>query len=585
MRRFSATARGAAEALRRRRAALSTTPSSRDRLAWLNAAGTRIGTTLDLERTCQELADYCVPELADGAAVDLLDAVLRGEDPTPAPDGELPVLRAIAIAEVSGLGQLEPDPVGDISVNRPGGLLEDCVITREPLLVSRIAPHQFELIAPTRSAARAMRRAGVHSYLAVPLVARGVLLGIADYIRVGSRPGFTRTDMALAVELAAKVAVAVDNARLYGRERQAVVSLQRSLLPRATPETPGLLVDTCYAPASEPHGVGGDWFDVIGLPGGRTALVVGDVMSHGLAAAATMGRLRAVSRTLMNLDIEPGRMLARLDLAARDLEEDQVATCLVAVYDPVERSYTMAAAGQVPPLMVEAGGHTRYLDLPVGAPLGSGVIPYDSVTVRVEDGDRLILYTDGLVKTRQDDLDECFDLLRKTAGDLLAARELVADQLVRAAPTGTQRFDEAVTVISASRHDGAGVLLRQWELPGDGSAASTARRLVREELARWQLEDLVDTVELVVSELVGNALRYGEGPGTMRLLRTSRLAVEISDTGPDLPQIQHVSWSDEGGRGLQLVNLLSRRWGSCRTAGTGKVVWAELDVPLPPGVD
>ncbi|WP_427153082.1 ATP-binding SpoIIE family protein phosphatase [Streptomyces sp. TRM70308] len=567
-------------AVRRSREALGQLLAPRDRLSWLNEASTRIGTTLDLERTSQELADFCVPDLADAAAVDLLDCILRGEDAPCWRKGELPVTRAIAVSEMPGLN-LEPDPVGDLSFHRSASLPSRCLIERKPVLVTRIGAREHDVIAPTRNGADAMRRAGVHSYMAVPLIARGVLLGIADFIRVGGRPGFNRTDVALAVELASKAAVYVDNARLYGRERQAVVSLQRSLLPRGTPTTPGLAVDTCYAPAADPGGVGGDWFDVVGLPGGRTALVVGDVMSHGLAAAATMGRLRAVARTLMALDIAPERVLARMDLAARDLEEDQVATCLVAVHDPMHGSYTLAAAGQPPPLVVDAAGQARYVELPVGAPLGSGVIPYDAVEVKAAEGDRLVLYTDGLMKSRSGDVDTALARLRTAAAGLdgtgLDGAGLNADALVDAVSAGGQRFDEAVAIVSAA-HPGAGdVLLEQWGLPSDGSAAARARRLVREQLARWGLEELSETTELVVSELVGNALRYGGGPGTLRMLRHGRLVVEVSDTGPDLPQIQHVSLSDEGGRGLQLVNLLCRRWGSCRTP-TGKIVWAEQDI-------
>lgn len=580
--RFLASPTRATAAVRRTREALHHVLAHRSRLTWLNEASTRIGTTLDLERTSQELADFCVPDLADGAAVDVLDCILRGEDAPCWREDELPVTRAIAVSEMPGLN-LEPDPVGDLSFRRAASIPARCLTDRVPVLVSRIRPHDYARIAPTRNAALAMRRAGVHTYLAVPLIARGVLLGMADFIRVAGRPGFSRTDVALAVELASKAAVYVDNARLYGRERQAVVSLQRSLLPRGTPPTPGLSVNTCYAPAADPSGVGGDWFDVVGLPGGRTALVVGDVMSHGLAAAATMGRLRAVARTLMNLDIAPERVLARMDLAARDLEEDQVATCLVAVHDPLHGSYTVAAAGHPPPLVVDAGGQARYVELPVGAPLGSGVIPYDAVEVKAAEGDRLVLYTDGLVKNRADDVDTALARLR-TAAARLSGTGLRAETLVEAASAGGQRFDEAVAIVSAAHPGSGGALLERWALPGDGSAASLARRTVREQLARWRLEELADTTELVVSELVGNALRYGGGPGTLRMLRHHRLVVEVSDTGPDLPQIQHVSLSDEGGRGLQLVNLLCRRWGSCRTP-TGKIVWAEQDIPdgaLPP---
>ncbi|MDG9718410.1 SpoIIE family protein phosphatase [Streptomyces sp. DH24] len=548
-----------------------------DQLIWLNEASASVGTTLDLQRTAKEFADFTVPRLADGCAVDLLESVLHGEEGARWTGSRPPVLRAMAVTQIDRLGDLEPDPVGEIATSDPTLVGMQCLMARKPVLISEIRPDEYERIAVTRSAAAQMRKAGVHSYMVIPLIARGLLLGLADFVRSGDRPPFTDTDLALAVQLASKAAVFVDNARLYGRERDHVVTLQRSLLPRTTPLTPGLDVSTCYAPSSDPGGVGGDWFDVVALPGGRTALVVGDVMSHGLPAAATMGRLRSVARTLMALDIAPERVLARLDLAARDLEEDQIATCLCVVHDPFDGSYTVVRAGHPPPLLVCADGTARYLDVPTGAPLGAGVIPYDPVRVPVEPGSRLVLFTDGLIKTRTDDVDTQLQRLLDAASGP-RARDLDADGLIGTCPITAPRFDEAVMVVARSRSHEEGLDMGEWRLPDDGSAAGAARRLVRERLEHWRLTDLADVTELVVSELVGNALRYGSGPGHLRLLRHERLVVEVSDTGPDLPQIQHTTLSDEGGRGLQLINMLCRRWGSCRTP-SGKVVWAEQDIP------
>ncbi|MEU0602757.1 SpoIIE family protein phosphatase [Streptomyces sp. NPDC006393] len=560
--------------------------SARARLAWLNEASDRIGTTLDLHRTAQEVTDFCVPWLADAAAVDLLESVLLGEEGARGATAAPPAMRAMAVSRIPELGGIAPDPVGEPTTYNPDMLAHRlCVGLRRPAFLPRLGPHDYASVAPTPDAGEQLRAAGVHSYMAVPLVARGVLLGIADFVRCGSRPPFTRADVALATQLASKAAVYVDNARLYGREREHVVSLQRSLLPRAMPRTAGLGVAGRYAPADHPHGVGGDWFDVIALPGGRTALVVGDVMGHGLPAAATMGRLRTVARTLLHLDLAPERVLARLDLAARDLEDDQVATCLCAVYDPASATYTVASAGHPPPLLVLAPGSAEYATVPAGAPLGAGVIPYDATRLTVPAHGRLVLYSDGLVKSRhsREDVDELLEGLRTTAAGL-SGEELDDCRLAETLPSTGTRYDESVLLVAAGRPEPLAGELHVWRLPPDGTAAATARGLVTGQLARWGLQELADVSELVVSELVGNALRYGGGPGELRLLRHERLMLEVSDRGPDLPQIQHATESDEGGRGLQLINMLCRRWGSCRIPD-GKVVWVEQDLPTAPHPD
>ncbi|WP_103512653.1 SpoIIE family protein phosphatase [Streptomyces sp. SM13] len=554
--------------------------TTRSRLAWLNSASSRIGTTLDLERTAQELAEFTVPRFADGAAVDILESVLRGDVGSRKTEPGIPQMRATALCAIEELSNLEPTPVGEIFVHakQPHETLLHRYVLRQgkPVLLSRMRDDDFIRVAPTASAAAQLRAAGVHSYLAVPLIARGLLLGSADFVRGRGTPPFSSTDLALAEQLASRAAVFIDNARLYGREREQVVSLQRSLLPRVTPATPGLLVHSEYAPAAAHHGVGGDWYDVMALPGGRTALMVGDVMGHGLPAAATMGRLRTVARTLMTLDMAPERILARLDLATRDLEDEQVSTCLCAVYDPADSSYTLASAGHLPPLLLDGQGAADFVPVPTGAPLGAGVIPYDPLRLRVPDGAHLVMYTDGLTKSRDEDVDAQLERLR-TAALSLPPGSLAKGGLVERAPAAAARFDEAVLLVTTSAALPAGEL-RVWELPQDGRAASAARGLVTGQLAAWGLGELADVSELVVSELVGNALRYGNGPGELRLLRGERLVVEVSDTGPDLPQIQHADLSDEGGRGLQLINMLCRRWGSSRTV-TGKVVWAEQNMP------
>ncbi|MFH8368326.1 SpoIIE family protein phosphatase [Streptomyces sp. NPDC018031] len=549
------------------------------RLAWLMGASARVGTTLDLGTTAQELADYAVPSFADACSVDLLESVLRGEESDlwrgPGP----PERRAMAVAFVAALEMLEPDPVGEIAGAPATRLSSRCLTTGQPILLERMSGTELGWMTTTPSAARALADAKVHSLIIVPLIARGVLLGVVDFLRAGRRPGFTRTDLSLAMRFAAEAALFIDNARLYGQKREALLNLQRALLPRSTPATPGLTVTTSYRAPRDASGVGGDWFDVIALPGGRTALVVGDVMAHGLAAAATMGRLRTVARTLMTQDIAPERVLARMDVAARDLEEDQVATCLICVYDPADAGYTVATAGNLTPLLAHADGTTAFPEVPRGAPLGAGAIPYDAVRLSAPEGSTLVLYTDGLLKARARDIDTQRARLLAAAA---ALAPLDADTLADTDIRGAERFDEAVVVCARRPTAPQRFAARVWDLPAEGTAAGLARTLLREQLGSWQLQELADTGELVVSELVGNALRHGDGPRQLRVVRHDRLTIEVSDTGPDLPQIQHATLDAEGGRGLQLINLLSRRWGSCRTPA-GKVVWAEHDLPAPDG--
>ncbi|MGQ4442156.1 SpoIIE family protein phosphatase [Streptomyces violaceoruber] len=284
------------------------------------------------------------------------------------------------------------------------------------------------------------------------------------------------------MELASKAAVCIDNARLYGRERDHVVTLQRALLPRSSPSTPGLAVTSCYDPAADPAAVGGDWFDVVALPSGRTALMVGDVMGRGLAAAATMGRLRTVARTLMALDIAPERLLARLDLAARDLEEDQVATCLCAVYDPYGNTFRTASAGHPPPLLTGPDGAVSFLDVPAGAPLGTGVIPYDPVERPVPELSRLTLYTDGLIRSRTADLGTQLERLREVVG--CGVPEDGTECRAVAERVGGDRSDDAIVLAALARPLGPECDVYVRALPPDGKAAGQARTAVREQLAR-----------------------------------------------------------------------------------------------------
>jgi len=384
--------------------------TARRRLALIADASTRIGTTLELDRTASELADVAVPELADVAAVDLLDAVLEGRRSTLGP-AQAAVIRALAVRSAHDTGALEAaDPPGHIARYGPDRLVTECVRTGNPVMVARVRGGDLPRIARSPEAARQLGRAGLHSYLAVPLIARGEVLGALDLKRVHNPLPFSEDDLLLARELAARAAIQIDNARWYQNARDTALTLQRSMLPSHPPVTGGLEVASRYQPAGAGTEVGGDWFDVIPLEGAKTALVVGDVMGSGIEAATTMGRLRTATHTLASLDLEPTRLLEHLDKITDGLDHS-IATCVYAVHDPELRQCRIANAGHLPPVRVRPGRPPELLELPTGAPLGVGGVAFATTTVDLAPGDQLVLYTDGLVETRQHPLDERLDAL------------------------------------------------------------------------------------------------------------------------------------------------------------------------------
>ncbi|MER5481664.1 SpoIIE family protein phosphatase [Streptomyces sp. NPDC002812] len=386
---------------------------ARRRLALIADASARVGTTLDVEQTAHELARVAVPGLADLAAVDVLDAVLSFRRSSGHRDGP-EVFRALAVAsayptEAAGAA----DTVGDLASYGADRLITQCVHTGQPVLVARVGDEDLLRIARDSDAAATFSREGVHSYLAVPLIAHNEVLGAFDLLRARNPLPFDEDDVILAGELAARAAVAIDNARWHQSVRNAAETLQRSLLPGHPPEVHGLEIASLYQPAQASHEVGGDWYDVIPLAGDKTALVVGDVMGNGIDAAATMGRLRTATCAFADLDLAPDQVLRHLDKITRGLEH-YIATCVYAVYDPHDHSCHIANAGHLPPVLAAAGRRPRLLDLPTGAPLGVGGVAFHTTVFDLNPGDRLLLYTDGLVETRQHPIDERLDTLLDT---------------------------------------------------------------------------------------------------------------------------------------------------------------------------
>ncbi|MDX3530584.1 SpoIIE family protein phosphatase [Streptomyces sp. ID05-39B] len=422
--------------------------AARRRLALIADASTRIGTTLDLERTAGELADVAVPELADIATVDLLDAVVSGRRTSHGPS-EPALIRALAFRATDAPDTLSAaDPPDGTARYAPDQLVTECVRTGRPVMVTQVKDEDLARIARSPEAVALLARAGVHSYLAVPLIARGEVLGALDLKRTRNPLPFGRDDLLLARELAARAAVQIDNARWYQNARSTALTLQRSLLPSHPALTGGLEVASRYQPAGATTEVGGDWFDVIPLEDGKTALVVGDVMGSGIDAAATMGRLRTATTTLASLDLDPEVLLEHLDRITSGLDHF-IATCVYAVHDPRLGRFRIANAGHLPPARVRPGHPPELLDLPTGAPLGVGGVAFSSTDVDFAPGDQLVLYTDGLVETRKHSLDERLDAMLALLDDPARPLEELCDLLLRALHHPDNHDDVALLVARA----------------------------------------------------------------------------------------------------------------------------------------
>ncbi|MEV7087276.1 SpoIIE family protein phosphatase [Streptomyces sp. NPDC093085] len=587
---------------RRHNAAREAASARRD-LALLNEASARIGNSLDLETTARELLGVAVPGFCDLASVDLYQSLLTGDETPPGRGGSSGAesgggsarLRRVAFASAVSDGPLSV-PGGDGADGTDGYAAPDVG-----------AVHRFPFSSVSASALRTARVQAipgepgslVRSTLAVPMVAHDTVIGLAQFSRTKGSEPFGDQDRALAVELAARAAVCIDNARLYRREHERALILQRSLLPPGDPEAAGLDIACRYLPGNTATEVGGDWFDVIELPGHRTALVVGDVMGRGLRAAVAMGELRTAVRTLALLDLEPAEVLSALDEIARglgtpsgaqqasrvahksrdaELSEVYLATCVYAVYDPVTRRCVFANAGHLPPVLVEPDEEVLMLDVPPGMPLGVGGEPFEQVEVDVAEGALLALYTDGLVESRDQPLDEGLSAFRAALAHAARPLEDVCDHVLTT--LDTRHGEDDIALLMARIQGLPAEAVGDWNLPREPRSVGRARELARAQLTAWDLEPLVDTVELLVSELVTNALRYGEGEIRLRLLRDRTLVCEVWDGGLVQPRRRRARDTDEGGRGLQLVGLLSAAWGSRRTP-RGKTVWFEL--PLPDG--
>ncbi|MDT0307546.1 SpoIIE family protein phosphatase [Streptomyces sp. DSM 44917] len=429
-------------------------------------------------------------------------------------------------------------------------------------------------------AAELTAASGKQAWAFLPLTVSGRAIGTA-VISFDRPRRFPDDERGLLNALSGLVAQALERARLYDEAASRARHLQRALLPRTLPDLPVITAAARFLPAGAATEVGGDWYDVIRQSAGRVALVAGDVMGHGMAEAATMGRLRTAMRTLSSLELPPDELLAHLNDLIRDLSEEWFATCLYGVYDPVTRTFAYANAGHPPPAHVRPDATVTFPDEPVDPPLGAASPPFHMTTLDVPEGSLLVLYTDGLVESPRRDIGEGMErlahLLRtRPADDLDALCDTLAADLL---PADQPPDDDAALLVVRPRPL-APRDIAAWPLPEDPRAAREARGRVREQLAAWELgEELTMTTELIVSELVGNVIRHASGPLGLRLLRSGSLICEVSDGSLTTPHIRHPSLTDEGGRGLHLVAALAHRWGTRHTEH-GKTIWTEQ--PLAP---
>lgn len=565
---------------------------ARHRLSILNDAALRIGTTLDLTRTADELAEVGTDHFADFVAVDLLDDVMRGQETGTIPSSQ-PFRRVAQRSVLPGC----PEALAAIGTvhsypaeSPPARALAECrALTHD---IDDAAKCWWATSDPER--ARVITAYGIHSTIAAPLRARGITLGLAIFCRHRTPEPFDENDLRLAEDIAARAAACVDNARRYTRERRTSLTLQNSLLPRQGPRQAAVEVAHRYLAADPCIGIGGDWFDVIPLSGARVALVVGDVVGHGIEASATMGRLCTAVRTLADIDLAPDELLTQLDDLVLRLDREATpdeaveqadgssgevgATCLYAVYDPVSRRCSMATAGHLAPALATPDGTVDFLDLPAGPLLGLGGLPFETKDFELPEGSVLAFFTDGLVQG----IDRDMDVGRTVLQDALAHADRSLEATCETALESLRpdlRTDDAILLLARTRALEADQVAG-WDLESAPAVVAHARKLAGEQLLAWDLADLTFISELAVSELVTNAIRYGQPPVHLRLIRDTSLIVEVSDGSSTAPHLRRARVFDEGGRGLLIVAQLTQRWG-CRHTPVGKTIWAEIPLAVP----
>lgn len=555
----------ALEALDRERAARLVAERAAAAQATLSAASERFAEALEPQQVVQLLTELTVPSLGEIAVVYLVDelgAAVLGQVRAMDPD-----LHGRLLAHFE---QFPPRPDQD---NGVGYVLR----TGEPQLLPEVTDELLAAVAANPAEAAALRAVVLRSCVCAPLTARGRLRGVLALLR--DEP-YTELDVAPVMDVARRAALALDNAQRYAFERQLAATLQRSLLPRSTPTSSLLTTAARYLAGARGTQVGGDWYDVIEVGDGKLVFVVGDVMGRGVRAAAVMGQLRATVRAYAVEGHSPAELLQRLDRVVQSLGEVNFTTCVVGVLDPVSRALCLAVAGHLPPLLIDAGGTATYLEVDPGLPLGVGAATYVEQQVDLAPGTTVLLYTDGLVESRELAVEEGMELLRQAAGAPVRSAEELCDRVLHAMG-GDGDGDDDTALLVLVLDDGTVKDHRppiKLELAASAESAVIARDALFEMLGPDAGEP-GETAALLLTELVANAVRFAGGDLLVRAgIRADLLLVEVWDTSERMPVLQLApSLEAETGRGLLLISGLADRWGT-EPLPTGKRVWFELSL-------
>ncbi|MCT9003564.1 SpoIIE family protein phosphatase [Streptomyces rhizosphaerihabitans] len=547
----------------------------------LNEVRERMGQTLELDTTCGELVDVLVPAFADAAEVDLFDPVLRGEDPPSAPvEPDIP-LRRMSFASTDRQG--DSLGIGTGPFRFPAAWLQ-ALTDAQPHLITYQSDETTDHRPPE---SRAPRPSGPHSAIVTPMTLRNGVLGILSLYRCPDRDPFVDEDLDLALDVAARTSLHIDNARRYAREHTIALTLQRRLLAQLP--VPQAAVESAHFHHSAD--AGGGWFDVFPLSGARIALTVGRVSGTGIHAAMAMGQLRTAIHTLASLDLEPDELLARLNGTVTRLAAERVglptsdplrsqaltADCLYGIYDPLTLSCTIALAGGPQPVLAYPDGTVETADVPLAPPLGGGEGTFASTRLGLPEGGIIALYTNTLLPTSEVGKKAARDRLRQTLSPSTRPLIDLRDEVVRTVPASSLGADAVLLLVRTQTLRPS--LVATWDLPVDPSAVATARARTRRQLTEWNLDELLLTTELIVSELATNAVRYGTPPIILRLINGGRtLTFEVSDSSPVSPHLRHAQTSDEGGRGLFICAELAQNWG-VRFSDSGKTIWTEQECP------
>ncbi|WP_329575051.1 SpoIIE family protein phosphatase [Kitasatospora sp. NBC_01250] len=560
------------------------------RLALLSDVGGRVGTTLDLGATARELSEMLL-SLADLVCVDLLERLFWESNlPTDPPDSDSLLRRMSYTWDTKSGNWGEVLQNGTLPLVPASTAIGLALRSGQEALVPVISEDLAEdyAVALGGDTSLVPLVAGC-SVVALPLSARGIMLGVVHLLRLPGKAPFAQPDVSLLREAADRAALSLDNARLYlagsaefraaEQRGQIIGEYQRALLPLWLPQPSGVRLAHQYLPGQSEEIVGGDWYDAVPLPGNRVALFVGDVMGHSLTSVAVMGQLRTSARTLAALDLPPHEVLYHLDELAQSLGREQhLATCVFAVYDPIANRIVLANAGHMPPVLIHPDGRAELLEqLPAGAPIGVGGVDFVSQELETPPGSALLLYTDGLVETQDQPLSVGLKRLRDR---LSGANQLTPERLCHEALQILQSSDRGDDIaLLAAAFDGIPANdVAYWYLQPRNETPGRARRLAGRALRRWGLDELAADTELMISELVTNAVQHAKKPITLRLVRTLVLRCEIGDDSPQLPRRRRIGPDEERGRGLELVAKCADSWGSTRLGG-GKIVWFEQRLP------